>query len=95
MCWCQLEYRYNELIEKVCASADYLPGMPGKGGRGGVFWQINLTLSQPEGQIMPFTLLLVPPDFQTFRVHTLIRGAIIIQQGLKSQFFITIYYIAF
>ena len=65
------------------------------GGGGGEFWQINLTLSQPEGQIMPFTLLLVPPDFQTFPHPTLIRGAVIIQQGLKSQLIITIYYIAF
>ena len=42
---------------------------------------------------MLFTLLLVPPDFQTFPHPTLIRGAVIIQQGLKSQLIITIYYI--
>ena len=26
----------------------------------------RLTLSQPKGQVMPTTLLLAPPDFQTF-----------------------------
>ena len=31
-----------------------------------IFWQITLILFKPGGQIMPTTLLLVPPDFQSF-----------------------------
>ena len=41
------------------------------------FLAIQLTLSQPRGRIMPPTLLLVPPDFQTFRHPSLLsRGYI-------------------
>ena len=50
-----------------------------KGGRRGIrpsqFFADQSSLSQPGGQIMPPTLLLVPLDFQTFRQPSLLsRG---------------------
>ena len=55
----------------------------------------QLTLSQPGRQIMPTSLLLAPPDFQTFRRPCAVQCAVVhgvqLSSTLKSYYHLGMY----
>ena len=77
-CFCQPLYQFSQLLlllKHKGVGTEEAGGTQESLG----FFADGLTLSQPEEQIMPPTLLLVPPDFQTFR-HSYLLSC-----GYKSQ----------
>ena len=45
----------------------------------------TVTLSQPEGQIMPTTLLLAPPDFQTILRPCKLNSTYVVWEEMQPQ----------